>query len=142
MTNRSLREHMRRISKKGVAARQAAKAKQLVPRAIWPPSLKGRAPETIQDWLLLGAAASKAIWEGALDPRIAKEISSLVRASLAAFKVASLEKKLAQAEEIVSTIEARGSAKQHARILELERQLEVARAQARNPLEDLRNRKT
>src|SRR5690349_16078701 len=118
MKKKALSAYMRGLAKRSVAARQAAKAKQLVPRAAWPLPA-GQLPTTVSDWQLLGAHAAEALWTGALPHQVAKELSSLCRAQLAAFKVGSLADQLKELQESFSTIEARGSAKQQARIMQL-----------------------
>ena len=98
----TMRQRMRELSQRGVAARQAKRAAQLVPRAIWP--LEGREPQTIEDWQKLGAAAAKAMWTGGLPHQVAKEIASLVRAALAAFKVGDLAERVAAYEALVEQL--------------------------------------
>lgn len=127
------RKHMKSISRLGVEARRAKRAAQLIPRAAYPPALEGREPETLKDWQLLGAAAAKAMWTGGIPHQIAKEIASLVRASLAAFKVADLATKLERAEQLLATIEVNGSVSQQQEILRLKREVETLRATRQLP---------
>jgi hypothetical protein len=108
------RERMRELSRKGVAARAAKRAAALLPRAAFP--LEGRLPTTIEDWQLLAAQAAQALWTGTLPPQIAKELSSLCRAQLQAFKALDFNGRLTRAEQLVIRTAARVSPELAARI--------------------------
>lgn len=124
-----LNEHLRAISRRGVEARRAKRAAALV-GAEWP--LPGPA-ETVRDWQKVGAWAARAMVEGKIAPQVAKELSSLTRAALAAFKLADLADQLDAATkmvEILLTMDARTPDETRAKLAELRRSWHRDRAEA------------
>lgn len=124
-----LNAHLRAISRRGVEARRAKRAAALA-GAEWP--LPGPA-ETVRDWQKVGAWAARAMVEGKIAPQVAKELSSLTRAALAAFKLADLADQLDAATkmvEILLTMDARTPDETRAKLAELRRSWHRDRSEA------------
>ncbi len=82
-----LRERMRELGRRSAAVRQAKRAEALARAAAveasWPLPDQ-RMPETAEECRQIGAWAQRELAFGRMDPRVAHELASLVRATLKA----------------------------------------------------------
>jgi len=97
---------LRAQAKLGAERSAAARSRPAPTEAPWP--LPG-APQTIADAQTLASAAMRAVWEGAMDAKVAREVSVLVNAFVATLKVGELAQRLADAEALVTRLEAQSS---------------------------------
>ncbi len=105
----SRREEMRTRAKLGAARSAAVRGQPDTPTGMpWP--LPG-APDTIADAKTLASAALRSVWEGAMDPKVAREVSVLVNAFVATLKAGDLAQRLADAEALITRLEAQSQQK-------------------------------
>ncbi len=99
---------LRAQAKLGAQRSAAVRSRPAPTEAPWP--LPG-APETIADAKTLASAALRSVWEGAMDPKVAREVSVLVNAFVATLKAGDLAQRLADAEALITRLEAQSHSK-------------------------------
>ena len=94
---------LRAQAKLGAQRSAAVRSRPSPTDAAWP--LTG-APQTIEDAKALASAAMRAVWDGVMDTKVAREISVLVTAFVNTLKVGEMAERLAEAEALIARLSA------------------------------------